>query len=98
MLLNPVTLPVPRRPQIPQVHFFETSCAKKEGVDAALTKAPPVTSRCWASWFHSIYPGGCGKISFFFFSWNDDVFGGSQWFFFRYFLHFVWVIVGNEIS
>ena len=23
-----------------QVHFFETSCAKKEGVDAALQKAP----------------------------------------------------------
>lgn len=22
-----------------EVHFFETSCAKKEGVDAALTKA-----------------------------------------------------------
>ena len=25
--------------QFAQVHFFETSCAKKEGVDAALQKA-----------------------------------------------------------
>ena len=30
---------------VAQVHFFETSCAKKEGVDAALQKAKTETKK-----------------------------------------------------
>ena len=55
-----VAPPVPsgplRKKHPREVHFFETSCAKKEGVDAALTKAPDVNSKTWQDDVFGGYP------------------------------------------